>query len=175
LIAKLIGESIPDASAHEWLGKQYFEKPELTDEEYQNSKAITFRQLYGGIDVENLQIPFFEKTNRFIQTLYKDFLIKGYIETRFGKRIPFQKIDNHNAQKVFNYYLQALETETNVMVLKQILNVLDGCESKLVLYTYDSFLFDVAESDLKTMEMIESILHKVAPTELSKNTIYGKI
>ena len=175
LIAKLIGESIPDASAHEWLGKQYFGKTELTDEEYQNSKAITFRQLYGGIDVENLQIPFFEKTNRFIQTLYKDFLIKGYIETRFGKRIPFQKIDNHNAQKVFNYYLQALETETNVMALKQILNVLDGCETKLVLYLYDSFLFDVADYDLNKLEQIESILHKIAPTELSKNTIYGKI
>lgn len=175
LIAKLIGETIPETSAHEWLGKQYFGKTELTDEDYQNSKAITFRQLYGGIDKENLEIPFYDKTNRFIQTLYKDFLIKGYLETRFGKQIPYQKIDNHNPQKVFNYYLQALETETNVILLQQINKLLENYTTKLVLYTYDSFLFDVANSETEIVPKIEEILHKIAPTELSKNTIYGKI
>lgn len=175
LIAKLIGETIPESSAHEWLGKQYFGKEELTDEDYQNSKAITFRQLYGGVDIENLEIPFYDKTNRFIQTLYKDFLIKGYIETRFGKRIPFQKIENHNAQKVFNYYLQALETETNAVLIQRINELLKNYRTKLVLYTYDSFLFDLDLTETNIIPQIEGILNKVAPAELSKNVIYGKI
>jgi hypothetical protein len=175
LIGKLIGTEIPETSAHEWLGKQYFGKDELTDEDYQNSKAITFRQLYGGIDVENLEIEFYDKTNRFIQTLYKDFLIKGYLQTRFGKRIPFQKIDNHNAQKVFNYYLQALETETNTIVIKKLNELLSDTKTNLVLYTYDSFLFDVDKSETHLIPKIEEILNKVAPTDLSKNVIYGKI
>jgi len=175
LISKLIGEPIPESSAHEWLGKQYFGKDELTDEEYQVSKAITFRQLYGGIDPHNLSMPFFDRTNQFIKTLYNDFLVKGYIQTRFGKRIPFQKIENHNPQKVFNYYLQALETETNVMILGRLNELLKGKRTKLILYTYDSFLFDVDVEELNILPTIESILHLIAPTEVSKNSIYGKI
>lgn len=175
LIAKLIGEQIPHASAHEWLGSQYFGKSELTDEEYLNSKAITFRQLYGGIDPENLELPFYEKTNRFIQNMYKEFLINGYIETRFGKRIPYTLIDSHTAQKVFNYYLQALETEINTVLIDELNRLLYGYRTKLVLYLYDSFLFDVDPNELQLIPQIEQILNKIAPTELSKNRIYGKI
>lgn len=175
LIAKLIGEDIPEASAHEWLGKQYFGKEELTDEDYQNSKAITFRQLYGGIDVENLEIPFYKKTSQFIQRLYNDFVIKGYLQTRFGKQMPFQRIENHNPQKVFNYYLQSLETETNVMLLTKLNELLENYRTRLVLYTYDSFLFDLDLSETDVIPKIEEIFNKVAPTELSKNVIYGKI
>ena len=175
LIGKLINEPIPATSAHEWLGRQYFGKDVITDEEYANSKAITFRQLYGGIDAENLELPFYDKTNRLIQSMYKEFLINGYIETKFGKRIPFTKIDAHNPQKVFNYYLQSLETEVNVMLLAELNTLLKGCRTKLVLYTYDSFLFDLDAKEMHIIPKIESILNKIAPTDLSKNHIYGKI
>jgi hypothetical protein len=49
LIANKMGTEIPqDESIHEYLGKQYFEKDELTPEEYQEAKKITFRQMYNG-------------------------------------------------------------------------------------------------------------------------------
>lgn len=175
LIAKIVGESIPEDSAHEWLGKQYFGVTELSDEDYLNSKKLTFQQLYGGIDVENLEIPFFKKTDEFIKKLYKDFLINGYVETKCGKRIPFTKIDNHNPQKVFNYYLQALETETNVYVIKKLNELLEGKRTKLVLYTYDSFLFDVDESEKDVLVQIQSVLDRISPTEVLKNFSYGNI
>lgn len=175
LIAKLVGEEIPEDSAHEWLGKQYFGKDELTDEDYLNSKKLTFQQLYGGIDVENLEIPFFQKTNEFIQKLYKDFIVGGELKTPFGKCIPFTKIDNHNPQKVFNYYLQALETEQNVLLLTQIHKVLESKKTKLVLYTYDSFLFDFDKSETDVLESIKEILNKIAPTTIEKNYTYGNI
>ena len=175
LIARLVGESIPEDSAHEWLGKQYFGKAVLSDEDYLNSKKLTFQQLYGGIDVENLEISFFKKTDEFIREMYKRFLINGYLETKVGKRIPFQKIDNHNPQKVFNYYLQALETETNVMVIKKINQLLEGKKTKLVLYTYDSFLFDLDTEEEWVIDEIKTILDGIAPTEVSRNKTYGNI
>ncbi len=175
LIANLVGEPIPEESAHEWLGKQYFGKEVLSDEEYLNSKKLTFQQLYGGIDVENLEIPFFQKTDAFIKKMYKDFLINGYLETKVGKRIPFQKIDNHNPQKVFNYYLQSLETETNAFLIKKLNKLLENRKTKLVLYTYDSFLFDVDNSDILILDDIEKILNRIAPTEMLKSKTYGNI
>ena len=175
LIARLVGENIPEESAHEWLGKQYFGKDVLSDEDYLNSKKLTFQQLYGGVDVENLEIPFFQKTDEFIKKLYKGFLINGYLETKVGKRIPFQKIDNHNPQKVFNYYLQALETETNVYVIQRLNRLLEGKKTKLILYTYDSFLFDVDSEEKSLVNEIQSILDKVAPTEMISGKTYGDI
>ncbi len=54
-----------------------------------------------------------------------------------------------NAPKLFNYYLQALETESNVLILNEVFKVMSGYKSKLVLYTYDSFTFDYNLSDSK--------------------------
>jgi hypothetical protein len=46
LVANLMNLELPqDQSVHEYLGKQYFDKSELTPEEYQESKKITFRQM----------------------------------------------------------------------------------------------------------------------------------
>ena len=50
LIAKLINFECSDESMHLTLGKLYFEKDELSEEEYKKSKEITFRQLYGGVE-----------------------------------------------------------------------------------------------------------------------------
>ena len=52
-------------------------------------------------------------------------------------------IEQPNPQKVFNYLLQAVETELNVDILGKILDYIKGSGIKLSLYTYDSFLFDV--------------------------------
>ena len=52
-----------------------------------------------------------------------------------------------NAPKLFNYYLQALETESNVLILKEVFKVMNDYESRLVLSTYDSFTFDYNPSD----------------------------
>ena len=52
-----------------------------------------------------------------------------------------------NAPKLFNYYLQALETESNVLILKEVFKVMSNYKSKLILYTYDSFTFDYNMED----------------------------
>ena len=66
-----------------------------------------------------------------------------------------------NPQKLFNYLLQNLETSMNVCILWDIIKVLRGKKTKLVLYTYDSFLFDWDEEGTdELMEDIKDIFKK---------------
>ena len=55
------------------------------------------------------------------------------------------------ANKLFNYYLQAVETEVSVQKLAAVQDILTEYQSVLVLYTYDSLLIDVDYSEAKTL------------------------
>ena len=148
LMAEVIGYRFPDTSVHEYLGKQYFGKDELTEEEYKESKALSFKIIYGGIPKEMREIEFFGKVHAFTCDLWKKFKSEKFITTYLlQRRLHADNLTEMNAPKLFNYYLQALETESNVLILKDVFKVLSGYESKLVLYTYDSFTFDYNPSD----------------------------
>ena len=47
-----------------------------------------------------------------------------------------------NKNKLFNYFIQSLETEANMKMLSNLFNTIKDYISILVLYNYDSFLFD---------------------------------
>ena len=50
-----------------------------------------------------------------------------------------------NANKLFNYKIQLMETENNMKVLSELIpNVIEdySYQSDLILYNYDAFLFD---------------------------------
>ena len=53
----------------------YFDKEELTPEEYLQSKELTFKQLYGGVFKEYREIPFFKAMNEYIDKLWKLYLM----------------------------------------------------------------------------------------------------
>ena len=61
-------------------------------------------------------------------------------------------------QKLLNYVLQNLETAMNVRILWDIFKSLRNRKTKLVLYTYDSFLFDFNESEVGLIEEIKQII-----------------
>ena len=148
LMAEVVGYKFPDTSVHEYLGKQYFGKDTLTEAEYKESKALSFKILYGGIPKEMRDIEFFGKVHDFTRKLWKQFKSEKFITTYLlQRRLHADNLTEMNAPKLFNYYLQALETESNVLILKDVFKVLSGYESKLVLYTYDSFTFDYNPSD----------------------------
>jgi DNA polymerase I-like protein with 3'-5' exonuclease and polymerase domains len=148
LMAEVVGYKFPDTSVHEYLGKQYFGKDELTEEEYRESKALSFKIVYGGIPKEMREIEFFGKIHAFTRELWKKFKSEKFITTYLlQRRLHADNLTEMNAPKLFNYYLQALETESNVLILKEVFKVLGGYKSKLVLYTYDSFTFDYDPSD----------------------------
>jgi hypothetical protein len=52
-----------------------------------------------------------------------------------------------NPQKLFNYMLQNIETAINTKILMDIHKLLRGRKTKIVLYTYDSFLFQMGENE----------------------------
>lgn len=137
LIAKMVGYEFPKGeTAHQHLANLY-------QCDYETAKKITFTYLYGGLDDNARQIPFFQKVDEYIKKLYQSFVISGKLTTLLYKReIPFSRIEGGNEQKVFNYLLQSLETEINYMKIGEVLEYLEGRMSKMILYTYDAFIID---------------------------------
>ena len=138
LIAGMIGFKLPtDISAHQYFANLY-------GVDYETAKGITFRYLYGGLDDDARKIPFFQKVEEYIQSVHRGFVISGKLTTPLFKReIHFARIEGATEQKVFNYLLQALETEVNYMKIGQLWDKLDSKMSKPILYTYDALLFDI--------------------------------
>jgi hypothetical protein len=150
LIANLIEYEFPEKSVHDHLGKMYFDTERLTKEEYEESKKISFRVLYGGVPKEFENIKYFKDVKNYIFELWDIYNRKGYIETPIYKR----KFYKHNyeemtPQKLFNYQIQAYETEKNIEVILSIQQLLKNKKTKMILYTYDSLLFDVSPADGK--------------------------
>jgi len=137
LIAKMVGYEFPTGTtAHQHLANLY-------GCDVETAKKITFTYLYGGLDDNARQIPFFQKVDQYIKKLYQSFVISGKLTTLLYKReISFSRIEGGNEQKVFNYLLQSLETEINYMKIGEVLEYLEGRMSKMILYTYDAFLID---------------------------------
>ncbi|NDB86542.1 MAG: hypothetical protein EB127_28165, partial [Alphaproteobacteria bacterium] len=150
LIAKLIGFECPESSMHVYLGKQYFETEELTEEQYSQAKTITFRQIYGGLQKEYKHIPFFQAIEAYIQKLWSTYQETGEIVLQTGRPLHLSK-NSLNPQKLFNYMIQNAETYQNVSILKKLNSLLEYTHSKIVLVVYDSFLLDFSLKDGKQL------------------------
>jgi len=166
IIGKLIGYDLPQTSVHQWLADQY-------GVDYDESKGRTFRILYGGVSDEDRKIPFFDKVDKFIQSLNDKALQNGYIQTPKGRKIPLDWIEKPNSQKLFNYILQATETEFNIEAIKKLK------ENDLplpILYTYDSFLFEFDDSEVNTIKKVKSVLESFGfPVKADWGSDYSKV
>jgi hypothetical protein len=149
LIGNIVNEQFTE-NVHSYLGKIYFGKDELTEEEYSASKTLTFKMIYGGIEDEFLQIPFFQKVQQFTDELWKAYNADRGIYTKYFKRkMKADRLEGMNSQKLFNYYLQSLETENTIIRLNELQNYMTDLKSKVVLYIYDAVLIDYNLSDGK--------------------------
>jgi hypothetical protein len=54
-----------------------------------------------------------------------------------------------NKLKLFNYWVQNLETKNNTSKIERLQEVIGEAHSKLILITYDAFLFDYSIQDGK--------------------------
>ena len=105
---------------------------------------------------------FFQKIQFYINEQWKTFNKQGYIEAPIsGYRFEKDKLDNMNPQKLFNYTLQNMETSVNIQILLKIHKILLGKYSKIVLYTYDSFLIDWDEDEENELEQIKDIFKEM--------------
>jgi hypothetical protein len=149
----------------------------MYDVDYARAKEITFKQLYGGIWKEYRDIPFFQKAQTYIDDLWDTFNYGGYIECPVSKhRFIQREMEDMNPQKLLNYVLQNLETANNVNILYDIFKVLRGKNTKLVLYVYDSFLFDFDKNEKGVMLQILGIFNKYKlQTKIKKGTNYHNL
>jgi hypothetical protein len=178
LIARLINYNLPTGSVHEYFGRFYFDTDTLTEEQYEQSKQITFRLLYGGIDKEFLEIPYFRQVNDLIWKLWGDYKKRGYITTPVEKRpITMEGVERVTANKLFNYYLQALETEVSVRKMETVIEYLRDKTSKLILYTYDSLLFDVSTTEARDIVLQLRIILEEGnfPVKVKYGKTYSKM
>ena len=169
IIGKLIDYELPKTSVHQWLADQY-------GVPYDESKGITFQLLYGGIPEEFDEIPYYKGVREFIEKLWSKSSEVGYLQTQH-RRIPLSSIEGVNPQKLFNYLLQATETELNMGIMKKVVEFIKQTKIELTLYTYDSFLFsyplDTPKEDAKKLkEIIESFGF---PIKADWGTDYGKL
>jgi hypothetical protein len=142
------------------------------------AKEDTFRQLYGGIRKEYLNIPFFQATDAFSKEIWKHMQKHGYVDSLIsGRRLKIANYKDITEHTLFNYYIQMYETEKNAIVLKNILEYLQTylLRSVPILYTYDSILFDVCPDEIHTIinQLIPSCINTDAfPVKLKKGLNY---
>jgi DNA polymerase I-like protein with 3'-5' exonuclease and polymerase domains len=151
LLSHLVGYEFDDGDIHQNFADMY-------KVDYQKAKELTFKQLYGGVFEQYKDLEFFKKVQKYTDELWAQFKGEGYVECPISKHIyRDDELQDMKPQKLLNYILQATETSTNVLILWEMFKLLKGCKTKLILYTYDSFTFDVDKSEKETIKKIIDI------------------
>lgn len=135
IIGKLIEFDLPNESLYDVLG---IPKDEM------------FRNIYGGIQPKWESNPFLSKIKEYVEVDWFFFQQTQYTESPIRMFDKFEK-DIDNPYKLFNYKIMGWETFDNVKRILVIQSILSNFKSKLVLYTYDSFLIDYAFEDGKSL------------------------
>ena len=154
LLGLLVGYDFGDEDIHKAFAKMY-------GVDYQKSKELTFKQLYGGVFEQFKDLEFFQRVQIYVDDLWLRFNKEGYIECPVSKHVfRKDKLEDMKPQKLLNYVLQNLETAMNVRILWDIFKSLKNRKTELVLYTYDSFLFDFKEGEEDLIDEIKQIIKK---------------
>mgnify|MGYP001345628382 CR=1 FL=1 len=169
LIGDLVDYAFDKDSVHQHLAEFY-------GSTYEESKQISFKLLYGGITKEiREKVPFFDKVQNYINLLWSEYNRDKCIKTNiYNRRIV---LDDSNRNKLFNYAIQAYETERNIQSILKVNRYLSNKKTDLVLYGYDSFLFDFHKNDgVDTLKDIKNILEdNKYPTKIKIGDIYSSM
>ena len=173
LIGEVVDYKFPEGSVHEHMSKFY-------GCDYQESKNLSFKYLYGHIPIDVVQMnPFFGKVHDYINKIWSQYKQRDFITSNiYSKKIFRKNLSEMSRNKLFNYLIQLMETENNMKMLSNLIPSLESYKSKLILYSYDSFLFDFNLDDgvdflNKIKEIIES--NGLFPTKTSKGTNYHEM
>jgi hypothetical protein len=112
--------------------------------------------MYNGVEDRYKHIPLFASIANFVEVMWTDYTKNGYVTLPNGRNIVQE---NANPQKLFNYFIQCLETVNNVKKLNTLKDYLADKKSKVLLVVYDSLLLDYSAEDQKgTLAQIKDIL-----------------
>ena len=154
LAARLVNYTFPTSDIHSHFASLY-------NVDYKKSKELTFKQLYGGVFENYKELEFFKRIEGFVTKTWNEFNEKGYTKCPISNFVyTKENLGEMNPQKLFNYILQNMETSQNILVLWDMCRILRGCKTKLVLYTYDSFTFDIDDEEIEVLDSIREIFKK---------------
>jgi hypothetical protein len=140
LAAQLVNYDFGSVTPYEYFAKE-------ADIDISEAKTLMFRQLYGGVYKEYQYIEYFQLIQEHVNKLWNDFTTNGYVECPISGHRFTTDLKDINPQKLFNYTLQNLETSTNVRIIWDVIKILKGKKTQIVLYTYDSILLDYSEEE----------------------------
>ena len=153
ILSKLVG--------HTFNKSIYQEFAEYANISIPDAKILMFRQIYGGIYEKYKDWEFFKKVEKFVNELWEIFQTQGYIESPISKnRFNKEELKDITPYKLLNYLIQSIETENNVLILCDIFKELRKKNTKLILTVFDSFLFDIDESEEDLLTDIQNIFKK---------------
>jgi len=156
LIADKVGYEFPEGSVHEHMAKLY-------GVDYQEAKSLSFKYLYGYIPDEiKKNNEYFNSVSNYINILWNGYKSKEFIVSDiYSKKIYRKNLTDMNANKLFNYTIQLMETENNMKALSKLISKIRNYKSRLVLYSYDSFLFDFnMEDGLDYLKKVKNTLEQ---------------
>ena len=156
LIADKVGYKFPEGSVHEHMAEFY-------GVDYEESKQKSFQYLYGFIPIDVVQMnPYFGRVHDYIDNLWSEYNSKEFIVSDiYNRRIYKKNLSDMNANKLFNYTIQLMETENNMKALSKLIPEIKDDRSKLILYSYDSFLLDFnMEDSLTYLSKVKKILEQ---------------
>ena len=170
LLAKLIDYKFNEEDIHAAFAKMY-------GVEYKEAKQLTFKMLYSGNFGKYSELEFFKKAKQFTNIIWEEFNNNGFIECPVSKyRFEKDKLEDINPPKLLNYLLQNLETSNNVLILWRIFKILKIKQTKLVLYNYDSFLFDFDKSEKYLIDELKMLFKEFGlRIKLSYGTNYSSL
>jgi len=178
IIATLTGVKFSAKSAHMQLATMYYNVPVPTQDQIDSAKKLTFKQLYGGIEDRYKNIEFFKRASNFADAEWNKYLDN---KTKlFGGRRLLSESESmsHNSvgmdkAKLLNYLVQSYETYNNVKIISKLLQFLNGKRSKLIMYSYDAFLFDISKSEgTEVLKGIKNILEEQFPVKITYGSNY---
>lgn len=142
---------------------------ETTEEE---AKEITFKNIYGGVKEQFRDKEFFRQVNGLIRKMWNIYQQENRVKLSNGRIL--NKTEDLSPTKIFNYYIQSLETKSNVELVGKVLDYLEQKKSKVVLYTYDSILLDFSKEDgMETVTTVKQMLESTGfQTKMKKGTDY---
>ena len=156
LIADKVDYQFPQGSVHEHMSKFY-------GVSYEKAKILSFQYLYGFIPHDVVQMnPYFSRVYDYIEELWKEYNSKEFIVSDiYNRQLHKKNLSDMNANKLFNYTIQLMETENNMKALTKLIPEIKDYKSKLILYSYDSFLLDYnIEDGLDYLKKVKRILEQ---------------
>jgi hypothetical protein len=173
LLAKILKYDVPlDVSLHQYFADTIYKSS------YDEAKRISWQILYGNIKVKEKENPFFYKVDQMSDLLWGYFKKHKHFKSHIYRRhFASSNVPDANKNKVLNYFIQSYETEQNIETINRIQDFLKSRSTDMILYTYDSFLFDLDRSEgLRMVLDLKEILQAGSfPVKVKAGLNYGEM